>query len=71
MSVQRIQLEVHGTGEGEADTYTEEDGAVSVDTDIEVGDEDIVHRSASLVPEEGVRHPNFAWLRDGQIFYLV
>ena len=71
MSVQRIQLEVHGTGEGEADTYTEEDGAVSVDTDIEVGDEDIVHRSTSLITEECVWHPNFARFGDCQIFYLV
>ena len=71
MSVQRIQFEVHGTREGETDTYTEEDGAISVDADVEVGHEDIVHRTASLVAEEGVRHPDFARFRDCQIFYLV
>ena len=71
MSVQRIQFEVHGTGECETDTYTEEDGAIGVDADVEVGHEDVVHGAAPLVAEECVRHPDLARLRDGEVLDLV
>ena len=44
---------------------------VSVDSNIKVGHEDVVHGAAPLVAEEGVRHPDLARLRDGEVLDLV
>ena len=71
MSVQRIQLEVHGTGEGQRHADTEEDRSVSVDPDVEVGDEHVVHGAAPLVPEERVRHPDLTDVGECQIFDFI
>ena len=71
LSVQRVELEVHGTGEGQRHADTEEDRSVSVDPDVEVGDEHVVHGAAPLVPEERVRHPDLARVGDGEVGDLI
>ena len=71
LSIKGIHLEVHRTGESEGHADTEEDGPVSIKSNVEVGHENIVHGSPSLVPEESVRHPHFAGIRDGEVRDLI
>ena len=44
---------------------------IRVDPDVEVGGEDVVEGPDLLVPEESVRHPDFAWVGDGQVGDLI
>ena len=71
LCIKRIHLEVHGTGESQRHPDTEEDRAVSVQPDVEVGNKNIVHGAAPLVPEESVRHPDLAGVRNGEVGDLV
>ena len=71
LCIKRIQFEVHGTGESEGDPDTEQHGAIRVYPDIQVGNQNIVHGSSSLIAEECVGHPHFTRLSDGQIFYFI
>ena len=71
LCIKRIHLEVHGTGESERHPDTEEDRAVSVQPDVEVGNENIVHGAAPLVPEESVRHPDLADVGQSQVFDFI
>ena len=71
LCIKGIHLEVHRTGESEGHSDTEEDGPVSIKSNVEVGHENIVHGSPPLVPEESVRHPHFAGVRDGEVRDLI
>ena len=71
MLVKREEREIHGAEAGQGDPDAVEDVAVGKHPDIEVGGQDIVEIADLLVPEEGVRHPDFARLRDCQILDFV
>ena len=71
LCIKGIHLQVHGTGESQRHADTEEDRSVSVDPDVEVGDEHVVHGAAPLVPEERVRHPDLARVGDGEVGNLI
>ena len=71
MLIKREQGEVHGAEASQRDADAVEDVPVGMDPDVEVGGEDVVEVSNLLVPEEGVRHPNLARVRKGQIFYFL
>ena len=71
MLIKREQGEVHGAEASQRDADAVEDVPVRVDSDVEVGGEDVVEVSDLLVPEEGVGHPNLARVRQGQIFYFL
>ena len=71
LGVQGVELEVHGAGQGEGHPDTEQDGSVSKNSDIEVGNENIVHAAASLITEESIWHPHLPWLGYGQVLDLV
>ena len=47
-----------------------ENHAIRIDSDVDIGDDDVVEVSGLLVLEEGVRHPNFIWIRHCQVFNL-
>ena len=65
--VQGEEGEVHGAEAGEGDADAVEHVAVGEDSDVEVGGEDVVELPDLLVPEEGVRHPHLARVRQGQV----
>ena len=67
LCIQGVHLEVHGTGESQRHADAEEDRPVSVQSDVEIGNQDIVHGSPPLVPEERVRHPDFTSIGQGQV----
>ena len=46
---------------------TVEDVSVGEDPDVEVGGEDVVEGADFLVPEEGVGHPDFAGVGEGEV----
>ena len=46
---------------------TVEDVAVGEDPDVKVGGEDVVEGADFLVPEEGVGHPDFAGVGEGEV----
>ena len=71
LSVQRVELEVHGTGESQRHADAEQNRPVSVQPDVEVGNENVVHGAPPLVPEESVRHPDLAGVGDGEVGDLV
>ena len=71
LSIERVEFQVHRTGESERHTDAEEDSAIRVNPDIEVGHQDVVHGSSSLIPEERVWHPHLARLSDCQIFDFI
>ena len=71
LCIKGIHLEVHRTGESQRDADAEEDRPVSVEPDVEVWYENIVHGSSPLVPEESVRHPDLAGVRDGEVGDLI
>ena len=71
LCIQGVHLEVHGTGESQRHADAEQDRPVGVQSDVEVGHEDIVHGAPPLVPEESVRHPDLAGVRDGEVGDLV
>ena len=67
LAVHGVKLEMHWTRESQRDPDAVEDVTVGEDTDIEVRGEDAVEPGDLLVPEEGVRHPNFASICHGQV----
>ena len=71
MLIKREQGEVHGAEASQRDADAVEDVPVGMDSNVEVGGEDVVEVANLLVPEEGVRHPNLARVRKGQIFYFL
>ena len=44
-----------------------EDIAIWIHPDVQVGGQDVVEGSDLLVPEESVRHPDLAGVREGQV----
>ena len=46
---------------------TVEDVSIGEDPDVEVGGEDVVELPNFLVPEEGVGHPDFASVGEGEV----
>ena len=77
LPIHRVELEVHGAGEGERDTNAVQDVAVREDADVDIVYEDVVEVAGLFVAEESVRHPNLSWIRHRQIlhptywFYIV
>ena len=67
MLIKREQGEVHGAEASQRDADAVEDVPVGVDSDVEVGGEDVVELPDLLVPEEGVRHPHLARVSQGQV----
>ena len=68
MLIQGKESQVHGTKAGEGNTDAVENITIREDTDIEVGCQDVVEGSNLLISEERIWHPNFAGIRQGQIF---
>ena len=50
---------------------TVENITIGKDSDVEVGGENCVKPTDFLVPEESVRHPHFAGVRDGEVRDLI
>ena len=48
-----------------------EDIAIWIHPDVQVGGQDVVEGSDLLVPEESVRHPDLARVRESEIFYFL
>ena len=44
---------------------------IRIDPNIQVGSEDVVKGSNFLISEEGIRHPHFAGICQGEILYPV
>ena len=44
-----------------------EDITVWINPDVEIGGQDVVEGSDLLVPEECIRHPDLASIREGQV----
>ena len=65
LGVQGIELEIHGTREGQGNPDTVEDVAIREDPDVDIVDEDVVKVASLLVPEECVRHPNLLRVSQG------
>ena len=69
--IQREECQIHRAETGQRDPDTVENIPIWVDSDVEVGGEDVVELSDLLVPEESVRHPDLAGIRDGEVGDLV
>ena len=65
--VKREEREIHGAEAGQGDPDAVEHVAVGKHPDIEVGGQDVVEGPDLLVPEESVRHPDLARVREGQV----
>ena len=65
------ESEVHAAGADERDADTVENVAVRVDSDVEVGRQNVVELANLLVPEESVRHPDLADVGQGQVFDFI
>ncbi len=48
-----------------------QDVPVGIDPDVQVGLDDVVKLSIFFIPEEGVRHPDLAGVRQGQVLHLA
>ena len=71
LCIKGIHLQVHGTGESQRHADAEQNCPVSVQPNVEVGNENVVHGAPPLVPEESVRHPDLAGVGDGEVGDLV
>ena len=71
LPVQWVQFQVHWAGQSEGDSDAEEHHAVREYSDIQIGNKNIVHPAAPLIPEECVWHPHFPRVCDGQVLDLV
>ena len=63
--------QVHGAGAEEGGPDAVEHVSIRIDTDVEVGSEDLVKPPNLLVSEESVRHPHLASIGHGQVLYLA
>ena len=48
-----------------------ENHAIRIDSDVDIGDDDVVEVASLLVSEESVRHPDLAGVGDGEVGDLV
>ena len=69
--IQREECQIHRAETGQRDPDTVENIPIWVDSDVEVGGEDVVELSDLLVPEESVRHPDLADIRQSQVFDFI
>ena len=67
LTVHGVELQVHGTGEGQGDPDAVQDVAVGKDAHVQVGLEDLVETADLLVAEKRVGHPYSPRIRHGQI----
>lgn len=58
LAIQRVELQVHGTGEREGYSDAVQDGSVREDAYVDVGHDDVVEVAFFLVGEEEIRHPD-------------
>lgn len=71
MSVQRVEFQVHWTGQRQRDTDTVEDRAEGEYPDVDVRHDDVVEVSLLLVGEEQIRHPHSVCLGQRQVFQFA
>lgn len=68
LSIQRIQFQIHGTGQCKRYSYTVQYGTVGENSNVYIGHDDVVEMSLFLVRKEQVGHPNPASFGQSQIF---
>ena len=68
--IKRKESKIHGAEAGERDSDAVEYVTVREDSDVEIGREYVVEGSNFLISEESVWHPNFAGIRQCQVFDL-
>ena len=64
LGVERIQFEIHWTRKSQRDADAEKNRSIGVDPNVEIWNQNVVHRSPSLIAEKRIWHPHLSRLRD-------